>query len=409
MKFEWFVATRYFKNNRKDASFLSFIKIMAITGVAIGSAGLLIALSIVHGFKSVIEDKITGFGTHITIETFAGMPIYRADTLATWLKNVPDIRDVQAVVYGQGMIQSGDFVEGTFIKGVGEQGDLSDLRNYIIEGTYDLGPQGPTGIPGIVLGSRLVRNLNTSIGSSIYIYAIQGIPSPSNLPEIQQFRLTGIYQTGIDQFDDVLTLIPIDNARRLFGLASPAASHVDIRVTGIDKIRTVDDYLSEYIDFPYINISLYTRYNNIFAWINLQEQTIPLVIGVMIIVAAFNLIGTVLMMVLERIRDIGTLKMIGTGNKQIRNIFLLEGFLVGFFGLILGIGIALFFNWMQATYGIIPLSEENYYMSTAPVEPHLFDFIIVGVVTMTLCILASYIPSRVASRLDPLEVSAFGK
>jgi lipoprotein-releasing system permease protein len=409
MKFEWFIATRYFKNNRKDSSFLSFIKIMAIAGVAIGSAGLLIALSVVHGFKSVIEEKIVGFGTHISIETFAGMPIYRADTLVTWLEKVPDISDVEAVVYGQGMIQSGEFVEGTFIKGVGPNGDLSNLRNYISEGRYDLGRRDESNVPGLIMGSRLARNLNAKIGSSIYIYAIKGTPSPSNLPEIQQFELTGIYQTGIDQFDDVLTIIPIENARRLFGLTSPAASQVDIRVSDISKIRLVDDYLYDYIDFPYINISLYTRYNNIFAWINLQEQTIPLVIGVMIIVAAFNLIGTVLMMVLERVRDIGSMKLIGTENHQIRNIFLMEGFLVGLIGLTIGISIAILFNWLQASYGLIPLSEENYYMATAPVEPHLSDFILVSSVTMTLCLLASHLPARVASRINPLDITSFGK
>lgn len=382
---------------------------MAIAGVAIGSAGLLIALSIVHGFKSVIEEKIVGFGTHISIETFAGMPIYRADTLVTWLEKVPDIRDVESVVYGQGMIQSGEFVEGTFVKGVGPNGDLSDLRNYISHGRYDIGKREDSNIPGLIMGSRLARNLNATIGSSIYLYAIKGTPSPSNLPEIQQFELTGIYQTGIDQFDDVLTIIPIENARRLFGLTSPAASQIDIRVSDISKIRSVDGYLYDNIDFPYINVSLYTRYNNIFAWINLQEQTIPLVIGVMIIVAAFNLIGTVLMMVLERVRDIGSMKLIGTENHQIRNIFLIEGFLVGLIGLLIGVSIAILFNWLQATYGFIPLSEENYYMATTPVEPHLSDFILVSSVTMSLCLLASYIPARVASRINPLDITAFGK
>lgn len=382
---------------------------MAIAGVAIGSAGLLIALSIVHGFKSVIEEKIVGFGTHISIETFAGMPIYRADTLVTWLEKVPDIRDVESVVYGQGMIQSGEFIEGTFVKGVGPNGDLSDLRNYIKKGRYNIGKREDSNVPGLIMGSRLARNLNATIGSSIYLYAIKGTPSPSNLPEIQQFELTGIYQTGIDQFDDVLTIIPIENARRLFGLTSPAASQIDIRVSDISKIRSVDNYLYDNVDFPYINVSLYTRYNNIFAWINLQEQTIPLVIGVMIIVAAFNLIGTVLMMVLERVRDIGSMKLIGTENYQIRNIFLIEGFLVGLIGLVIGISIAIVFNWLQATYGFIPLSEENYYMATAPVEPHLSDFILVSSVTMSLCLLASYIPARVASKINPLDITAFGK
>jgi lipoprotein-releasing system permease protein len=407
MRFEWFVASKYFKNNRKDSSFLSFIKIMAILGVAIGSAGLLISLSVVHGFKSVIEEKILGFGTHISVETFASMPIYRADTLVTWLQQIPDVEAIQPVVYGQGMIQVGNSVEGSFIKGVPGESDLSDLNSYITEGVYQITPLDSLSPPGLVMGARLARNLDASIGDPVFLYSIKGIPSSSNLPEIQKFVLTGIYQTGIDQFDDVLVVIPIESARTLFNMDAPAASQVDIRVSNIDNIRVVDAHLKEFIDFPYVNISLYTRYNNIFAWVNLQEQTIPIVIAVMVIVAAFNLIGTILMMVLERVRDIGTLKMLGGQNNQIRNIFIIEGLMVGVIGLIIGIGIAIAFNWLQSTYGLIPLSEENYYMSTAPVEPHFIDFVLVSSVTLTLCFLAAWIPARVASRLNPIDVSKF--
>lgn len=381
---------------------------MAIVGVAIGSAGLLISLSIVHGFKSAIEEKILGFGTHVSIETYGGMPIYRADTLQSWLSDAPYIDKIEPVIYGQGMIQSSNGVEGTFIKGVGDDGDLSDLRNYMVSGEYSLDYY-EDGVPGIIIGSRLARNLNAVPNTSLFLFTIRGSSVSSNLPEIQHFRVRGIYQTGIDQFDDVMVIIPIKHARNLFGIVEPAATQLDIRVTDIEHIRPLDEWLGENLDFPYVNISIYTRYNNIFAWVNLQKQTIPLVIGVMIIVAAFNLIGTILMMVLERIRDIGILKMLGSADNQIRNIFLFEGLFVGFCGLAIGISLAIMFNWAQATYGIIPLSEENYYMSTAPVQPRLTDFIWVSLITMVLCTLASWIPSRVAARLNPLEVTRFGK
>lgn len=407
MKFEWFIASKYFRSNRKDASFLSFIKIMAILGVAIGSAGLLISLSVVHGFKTAIEQKILGFGTHISIETLASMPVYRADTLSVWLQQAPDVEEVQPVVYGQGMIQTGNQVEGTFIKGVPETGDLSDIKNYITSGEYNLNADS-NGVSGLLIGSRLARNLGASVGDAVYVYAIKGVPSASNLPEIQRFRLSGIYETGIDQFDDVLILIPIDKARVLFDMPVPSASQIDIRVVDIGSIRSTDLWFDENLDFPYLNISLYTRYNNIFAWVNLQEQTIPIVIGVMIIVAVFNLIGTVLMMVLERVRDIGALKMMGSTDHQIKRIFITEGLLVGAIGLMIGISIAGIFIWLQGSYELIPLSQENYYMSTAPVEPHLIDFVWVSAVTMLLCYLASWFPARVAARLNPIEVSKFG-
>jgi lipoprotein-releasing system permease protein len=128
----------------------------------------------------------------------------------------------------------------------------------------------------------------------------------------------------------------------------------------------------------------------------------------MVVVAAFNLIGTVLVMVLERTRDIGILKAMGTRDKVVRAIFLYEGIIVGITGLLIGITLSLAFYYLQTTWQIIPLSEENYYMSTAPVEPHLIDFLIVSAVTMLLCALASWIPARVASRLNPLQVIHFG-
>jgi lipoprotein-releasing system permease protein len=136
---------------------------------------------------------------------------------------------------------------------------------------------------------------------------------------------------------------------------------------------------------------------------------IPLVISVMIIVAAFNLIGAVLMMVLERTKDIGILKTIGGKSKLIRKVFLLEGLMVASIGLFIGIGISFLFAYLQLEYQIIPLSEENYYMSYAPVELRFFDFFITSVVTITLCALASWLPARIAAKTDPLKVIAFGR
>lgn len=408
MNFEWYLALRYFKGKRKGSSFLSFIKIMAIGGVAIGSAGLLIALSIVHGFKSTINDKVLGFAPHITVSTFNQDPIFRTDTLMADLQQYAPIEQAQPVVTGQAMIQSNRNVTGTFFKGVSPSGDVTDLRQYIDRGRFELGVDS-TGLPGIIIGNSLAQTLQADIGSKITTYTVEGIPSPLDSPEIQQFRLTGIYQTGIDRFDDVLALVDRRYARELFNMPGLHSSAVEIRVKDNSRIRELDNTLSAALPFPYYTESIYDRYGSIFAWVDLQEETIPFVISVMIIVAAFNLIGTILMMVLERTRDIGILKTIGAHSSKIRTIFLLEGVFVGSMGLSLGIGISLLFNWLQTSYHLIPLSEENYYMSYAPVEPHGLDFLIVAVVTILLCALASWLPARIASRTDPLKVIAYGR
>lgn len=408
MNFEWFIAKRYFRSDRKGSTFLSFIKLMTIGGVAIGAAGLLITLSIVHGFKSTIQEKILGFGNHITVMTYTMNPIQRADTLVTFLESLPDVEAAQAVIYGQGMVQSGSFVDGTFIKGVSVDGDLSDLRDYIYAGTYSLDTQ-PGGRPGIVMGHRLARSLNIEPGRTVTVYTVRGVPSPENFPEVMQFELTGVYRTGVDKFDDTLILMDIKHASVLFDLPAPYADQVDIQVTDLSRIDGLQLLLRDKIRFPMFSETIYQRYSNLFAWIELQEKIIPLIIAIMVIVAVFNLIGTILMMVLERTRDIGILKTMGAKNRAIRKVFLFEGLLVGLIGLGIGIGISILFYWIQGTYGLIPLSEDNYYMTTVPVEPHLLDFAIVSVVTLGLCALASFLPAGVASRVNPLNVIYFGR
>lgn len=408
MRLTAFIALRYFTRKRKGASFLSFAKIISVAGVAVGSAGLLIALSIVHGFKSTIQEKIIGFGTHVSITTMVDEPMYRADSLVTFLSTHPLIEIVQPVVVGQVMIQHRQAVEGTFLKGVPESGDVTDLRSYVRNGTYTLAT-GEDGIPNLVIGARLARNLGAEAGDVLTVYSVGGLVSSGNLPEIRRFRVGGIYETGIDRFDDVFVIGSLDIVRQLVGVEKPAAHSIDIRVKEVGQIRALEAELNTLIPFPYMVETVYTRYANIFAWIRLQEQTVPLVIGVMILIAAFNLIGTVLMMVLERVRDIGILKTMGATQVQIRRIFMAEGMIVGVVGLAIGVTLAVLFSWVQGTYGIIPLDQENYYMSTAPVEPKLIDYLWVSGVTMLLCMAASWLPSNVAAKINPLNVIQFGR
>lgn len=408
MNFEWYLAKRYFKGKRKKSNFLSFIKIMAITGVAVGSAGLLIALSVVHGFKSVIDNKVLGFAPHITVATFSGKTINRADTLMQNLQEYPEIDKFQPVVNGQTMIQSSDGVTGTLLKGVDKSGDVTDIRNYISKGSYDLSVDS-TGRPGLIIGSKLAQTLNVDLNETIFAYTVDGLPSPLSSPEIKQFRLSGIYQTGIGQFDDVLALAARSHTQKLFKKGPKEASAIEIRVKNHSQITSFGEKLDSEISYPYFAETIFERYSSIFAWVDLQEQTIPFVIAVMIIVAAFNLIGTVLMMVLERTRDIGILKTIGASDKSIRGIFLLEGLFVAVVGLLIGITLSLAFAWVQSTYQLIPLSEQNYYMAYAPVEPHMLDFVLVTGVTLFLCALASWLPARIAAKTDPLKVIAYGR
>tara|TARA_R110000868_G_scaffold37111_1_gene131275 strand:+ start:11201 stop:12346 length:1146 start_codon:yes stop_codon:yes gene_type:complete len=381
---------------------------MSITGVAIGSAGLLIALSIVHGFKSTINDKVLGFAPHLLITTYSDAPLFRADTVMTLLDQFDEIESKQIINQGQVMIQTKDGVTGTELKGVDTNVEVSNLKSYMFDGEYNLG-KAEDNYPGIVIGSKLAQTIQASVGSIITVYTITGSPSLANSPEIQQFVLTGIFRTGIDFFDGIYAVVDREYTNELFGLEENQGHGIEIKLKDSQQIIAFDETLDEVLPFPYYKQPIQERYGNIFAWVELQEQMIPLVISVMIIVAAFNLIGTILMMVLERTRDIGILKTIGSKSSTIRKIFLLEGLMVASIGLIIGIGLSLIFAWLQLEYHIIPLSEENYYMSYAPVEPHLLDFVITSIVTIVLCALASWLPARIAAKTDPLKVISYGR
>ncbi len=381
---------------------------MSITGVAIGSAGLLIALSIVHGFKSTINDKVLGFAPHVLITTYTDSPLFRADTVLTFLDRFDEIESKQIINQGQVMIQTKDGVSGIELKGVDKDADISNLKSYLFEGEYDLGIT-ESNYPGIVIGSKLAQTIKANIGSVITVYTVSGTPSIANSPEIQQFVLTGIFKTGIDFFDGIYAVVDRDYTNQLFDLVGTQGHGIEIKLKDSQEIAAFNETLDTYLPFPYIKQPIQERFGNIFAWVELQEQMIPLVISVMIIVAAFNLIGTILMMVLERTKDIGILKTLGSKSSTIRKIFLIEGLMVASIGLVIGIGISLLFAWLQIEYQLIPLSEENYYMSYAPVEPHLLDFVITAVVTIVLCALASWLPARIAAKTDPLKVISYGR
>lgn len=426
------IARRYFRGK----GFLSFVQTMAVGGVAVGSAGLLIALSVVHGFRSVIEQKTLQFAPHVTVVAPFAEQIHRADTLTAWLNGRDGVAVASAMVRAEVMVQSGGRITGGVLQGVPATGGALDLSGFIRSGRYDLamregagdapmdlsGNDRPGGrdLPGIVVGTGLAEQLQAEEGAVITVFAVQGVPSGRTLPEIRQFRLTGVYGTGIQPFDEGVMFAEIGQVRALTGRRASAADRVDVRVAAGDdaaggggsggmagRIAGVQERLQEDLGFPYVVESIYQSNRNLFEWIRLQEQTIPFVISIMVVIAAFNLIGTVLMMVLERVRDIGVLKTLGMDASAIRAIFLLEGLFVAGCGLTAGAAVYGLFHVLQTRFGLIRLSEQNYYMSVAPVEPHGTDFVLVAIVTLVLCLGASLLPANVAAKTDPVRTLEF--
>jgi lipoprotein-releasing system permease protein len=257
----------------------------------------------------------------------------------------------------------------------------------------------------------MATQLGLEVGDRVTAFALQGDGGEMSMggqrPRVEQFRVRGIYDTSLQDIDNVYVFSNTSAARRLGALSAPSVSRFNITVTDPSRIDSLAAQIENRFGFPVSARTIYQQYAGLFAWVDLQQSIIPLVIGVIVIVAAFNIIGTLLMLILEKTREIGILKGLGTSGRTLKRLFLVLGLLIGVVGTGLGTTLALTFALLQRQFGLISLPAEAYYMTTAPIGLNPFDFLLVAVVTVFLCGAAAYIPARVAARVEPVKAIRF--
>ena len=408
---ERFVAFRYLKGVQGQAegrSFLRFITYIAIGGIAVGVAALLLALSIVRGFSNEIQKKIVGFGAHVQVENFRDEPIDSASQVVGMIRPVDGIKRVAPVVQEFALLRrSASQIEGLAIWGM--EAPPPYLEEQVVAGSFQFA-RDSLGLPGIVLGEKLADQMGIEVGDRVTAFSMRGLEGGSLMrgrPRVKQFYVAGLYETLLADFDEVNAFTGIGPARDLFSYADNQVSRFDLTLYDIEEAQQVRSAIEERVGFPIIARTIEEVFPGLFAWVNLQESIIPLVISVIIIVAAFNIVGTLLMIILEKTSEIGILASLGASRKALRRLFLRFGLLIGAVGTVIGEGVALTLGLLQEQFQLIPLPAEAYYMQTAPVELNPLDFVIVGVAALLLCAVASYIPARFASRVEPIRVIRF--
>ena len=413
-RFERFMALRYLRSAQgrdEGRRFVRFITYVAVGGVALGVAALLLALSIVRGFSNEIEAKIVGFGAHVQVESYQDEPIDGADTLKTRLEAFPGVRFVASTIQEFALLRrSQTEIDGVAIWGTDQPPDY--VGEHIIDGTFDMTTDS-AGRPGIVIGSGLAQSLGTRVGDRVTSFSMRTEESGTaavagiTAPRVKQFHVAGIYETSLSNFDELYVFTTMDAARDLLEYGPNQVTRFDLTVADVERARETASAIEDDLGFPLMARSIYEVYRGLFAWVNLQEGIIPIVISVIVIVAAFNIVGTLLMLILEKTREIGILESMGASRRSLRKLFLWLGVLVGGAGTLIGELFALVFAFLQKRYEIIPLPEEAYYMKTAPIELNGLDFVVVGIIAMLLCTLAAYIPARVAARVEPIRAIHF--
>lgn len=397
------------EGREEGRSFLRFIIYVAIGGVTLGVAALLLALAIVRGFSEEIEEKIVGFGAHIQVSSYVqDEPLEQGASLQSDLSQMDGISAVSPVIEQPVLLRhSEDAIEGVVLLGMDRL--PSYLEQRIEAG--DFGVQADEGHPGLVVGRELATRLGLEVGDLVTAFALrqgnEGMSLGGPRPRVKQFGIRGIYDTSLQDIDDVYVFSNVSVARSLGDLSAPSVSKFNVTVSDPTRIDSLAAQIENKFGFPVSARTIYQQYAGLFAWVDLQQSIIPLVIGVIVIVAAFNIIGTLLMLILEKTREIGILKSLGTSGSTLKRLFLVLGLLIGAIGTGLGATLALTLALLQQQFGLISLPAEAYYMTTAPIGLNPFDYVLVSVVTILLCGAAAYIPARVAARVEPVKAIRF--
>lgn len=392
-------------------SFLRFITYVAIGGIALGVAALLLALAIVRGFGDKIEKKIVGFGAHIQVLSYAENELLSdASSVQNELSRMDDVSRVSSVIEQPVLLRRSErSIDGVVLLGVDQAPRY--LRQQVEKGGFDVhSHQGEP--PGIVVGKELATQMALKIGDLVTAFALQHRNSDEPVsamgrPRVKQFRIQGIYDTSLREIDDVYVFTNLSTARWLSTVPKHSVSRFNLTVERPSQIDSVAARIENQFGFPFAARTIYQRFSGLFAWVDLQQSIIPLVIGVIVIVAAFNIIGALLMMILEKTREIGVLQSLGASGRTLKRLFLLFGVLIGAVGTGIGASVALILAWIQQRFEVIPLPAEVYYMTTAPIQLNPLDFAVVAAVTLVLCAGAAYIPARTAARIEPVRAIRF--
>ncbi len=404
MNYKYFIAKRYLFS-KKDSKFISFITYISILGVTLGVAALIVAVSILNGFEKEIRDKVAGLVSHIQVHSFKaeGIKDYQG-VIQTIKDSIPEITAITAYSQREAVIRYKENVEGIMFKGVIPETDLSSTRYNIKKGEYNLNPVDSI-FSRIIIGDKLAEKLNVQVGNKLIIFGLQGIPSPLNTPKIKQFIVSGIYETGLRDYDDILIYTDLGTAQKLFNFGS-YVSGLEMNVKNIETVEASVSSLKRVLGYPFYPRSLFKLYKGLFTWVELQKAPTPIILGLIIIVATFNIVGTLLMLVLEKTQSIGILKSLGASRKNIMQIFIFDGMIIGAIGIILGNILGLGISLLELKFKFFSLPE-FYYMKNVPILIIPEYIFMISLITIVLVFFATLIPSYLASKFDPVKSIRF--
>jgi lipoprotein-releasing system permease protein len=410
MSFELFVGTRYLRAKQKE-TFISLITILSIAGVTVGVMALIVVIAVMAGFESDLKSRILGIESHVVI-------MRHGDQMADYQHTLNKVSSHEGVIaatpfiYTQTMLRSAGGVSGAVLRGIDP-----DTVKEVINVFEDVVPpqQHPKAeaelnneVPEIVLGKELARRLGVIKNDTVYLISPAGILSPiGHVPAMKRFQVSDIFESGMYEYDGSLAFIHLEDAQKLLRMAD-SVTGIEVRVKDIYKAGDIADKIVSDLGFPYWARDWTQMNQNLFAALKLEKTVMFIILALIILVAAFNIASTLIMMVMEKTRDIAILKAMGATDKSIGKIFVIKGMVIGIIGTFIGVVLGFVLCKVLEKYKFIELPGDVYYITTLPVRMEILDIILIATAAIVICFLATLYPARQASKLNPVEAIRYG-
>jgi len=401
---EFYIAKKYLLAKRKQ-TFISIITFISVAGVTVGVMALIIVLAVMSGFERELKERILGATAHAHVTSIQGS-IEKPYVVAEKVRKVEGVAAASPYIITQMMISSGSGALGGVLRGVDTEtiGEVTRLPRDIRVGKLtDLHRRTEDGLPGVILGRELASNLGVGVGELVEVLVPGGSVTPLGaFPRTARFRVVGMSESGMYEYDATFAYIAIGEAARLLGMEGRATG-VEVKVRNIYDAGTVARRLRETLGYPFWAKDWMQSNRNLFSALKLEKVVMFIILALIVMVAAFNIISTLIMVVMEKTKDIAILMTLGATRRTIRRIFAVEGLIIGVAGTAAGTALGAFLCHLLRRYQFIHLPSDVYYISTLPVYIETGMVLLVVASSILICFLATVYPALQASRVDPAE------
>jgi lipoprotein-releasing system permease protein len=423
MSYEFFISRRYMRAKRKQV-FVSIITFISIFGIFLGVAALIIVLAVMNGFEEDLRTKILGIRSHIEVTNSMSGPMKNYTVLREEIDKIPGVIASTPFIYTEAMMRSQNGVTGVIIRGMDTQSspkviNLGKMREGSIEHLNKIPadvlkelPNEEKNLSGIMIGKEMAKNMGLFLHDSITIISpAGGIATPMGMvPRMKKFIVVGIYESGFYEYDSKLAFLSIKSCQEFLEMGD-TVSGLDIVVQDIYKADVITRNIQGKLGFPFFAQNWMQMNKNLFSALKLEKRVMFIILSLIVLVAAFNIISALIMIVMEKNKDIAILKSMGATATTIMKIFIYQGLIVGavgtFFGCIAGLTIALNLQkislFMEKLFNFKILPGDVYYLSELPSKVNYSDVVVIVIGTLLICFLSTIYPARRASKLDPAE------